>query len=231
MALRVCVPIVPTSLSHLLESMKKAAPKADILELWMGELSPEERFYDVIFALKKQLQIPVLITIKGEEEKGHFTGTAEEKVEILLECAQRGAEYIDIDYEFSPKLLQKIQGNKGETKIILSAHFFRGTPSLPALLSRVEKMKERGADMVKIAAFAEDPRDLITILRLAENLKRSETPFIAIAMGDIGKPSRLLTPFLGGEMSFAPLEISQSSAPGQIPVDALRAAWNTVKMD
>ncbi len=228
MPLKICVPIVPTSLSHLLEIMKKSAQKADILEIWMGELSAEERFYDVIFALKKQLNIPLLINVKGPEEKGNFTGTSEEKMEIYKECIQRGAEYIDVDYEFSPKLLQKIQEEKLTSNLILSAHFFRGTPSLPSLLSRVEKMKERGANIVKIAAFAQEPKDLITLLRLAENLQRSQTPFIAISMGEIGKPSRFLSSFFGAEMTFAPLEKKDSSAPGQIIIDDMREVWQKI---
>ena len=35
-----------------------------------------------------------------------------------------------------------------------------------------EKMQKNGADIVKIATTAKDQKDLLTILRLAENLQR-----------------------------------------------------------
>lgn len=225
MALKICIPLVPKTLQGLLEEMKIASQKADVIEIWLGELSEKERDLDALFALKNELNIPLLINIKDEKEKGHFTGTAEEKTNILIECAKRGAEYIDVDYEFSPPLLKKINAEKAGSQLILSAHFFRGTPSLPSLLNRIEKMKVRGADMVKIAAFPEEAKDLITILRLSENLNRSHIPFIAISMGNIGKPSRALTPILGGEMMFAPLDEKNASAPGQMTVEELREVY------
>lgn len=225
MSLRICIPVVETSLDALLSKMEEASKSADIIELWLGELSPKERSLEKIFETKERLKKPLLITVKGPSEKGHFLGTEKEKYEILLGAIQHGAEYIDIGWDFSEEYLSALLSQKQKTEVILSAHFFDGTPSLPALLNRIEIFKKKGADILKIASMAKDKRDLITILRLAENLGRAKQRFIAISMGEIGKPSRVLTPFFGGEMMFAALNTESASAPGQMTAEELRKAW------
>lgn len=245
--MKICIPIVSSSLEEVVEKIKISAPKADIIEIWLGEFFPEisknsvenfeeksQKILDTLFAAKKEAgNIPFLINVKDEVEKGKFSGNDEQKIFLLLESAKRGAEYIDIDFAFEPKLLAQLKKNtekihspnplkKGaKTQLILSAHFFDGTPTFPALKNRVQRMQNSGADIVKIATMPESPKDLITILRFAENMKRKNIPFIAMSMAQIGKISRLLVPLLGGEMMFAPLTKSEASAPGQICRDEL----------
>jgi len=52
-------------------------------------------------------------------------------------------------------------------------------------------MQNSSADIVKIATMPESQKDLITILRFSENMKRKNIKFIAMSMAQIGKISRL----------------------------------------
>lgn len=228
MPLKICIPVGENSLSALLERMEEAAFEADIIELWLGELFPGECSLDQIFSQKEKLRKPILLNIKAKNEQGNFIGTDKEKYDILLEGIQRGAEYIDIGHDYHKEYLRLLLEQKKGTSIILSAHFFEGTPSLPALLNRIENMKKKGADIVKIAAMAKEKKDLLTILRLAENMGRCHERFIAISMGILGKSSRVLTPYFGGEMMFAALDSQSASAPGQMTVKELRETWSLI---
>jgi len=144
--------------------------------------------------------------------------------------ALRNADYIDIDYEFDSEnnyaFFEELKRTKEiqnlSFQLILSAHFFQGTPSFPSLKNRVQLMQNRGANICKIAAMPKDNKDLLTIIRLTENLERKKIPFITISMGNIGKISRVLSPLMGGEMMFAPLEKTESSASGQLSVAELQ---------
>jgi 3-dehydroquinate dehydratase type I len=237
--MNICIPIVSSDIDEVCEKIKISAEKADIVEIWLGEFFSDknllqtlekfeqyaEEILEKIFLAKKESgNIPLLINVKDEAEKGNFAGSDEQKIFLLKQSAQLGAEYIDIDYQFNPELLTALKNEisqKKNTQLILSAHFFEGTPTFPSLKNRVERMKNSGADIVKIAAMPENPKDLITILRFAENMQKNKQKFIAMSMAQIGKISRILVPLLGGEMMFAPLTKEEASAPGQICRDEL----------
>jgi 3-dehydroquinate dehydratase type I len=225
MSLKICIPIAANSLEALLSKMEEASPYADIIELWLGEIPQNELSFEKIFFQKQKIQKPLLLNVKAKNEHGNFCGTDEEKYTILLEGMKMGAEYIDIGYDYNEEYSRLLIQQKKETKVIISAHFFDGTPSLPSLLNRIEHIQKKGGDILKIAAMAKEKKDLLTILRLSENLYRSKDQFIAISMGEIGKSSRVLTPYLGSEMMFAALDESSISAPGQMTAEQLRTAW------
>jgi 3-dehydroquinate dehydratase len=44
-------------------------------------------------------------------------------------------------------------------------------------------------------------------------------------MGTAGKYSRIISPILGGYLTFAVLEAGQESAPGQLTVQELLSVW------
>lgn len=236
--MKICIPLVSSDIDEVCEKIKLSAKKADIIEIWLGEFfsTPEisedfeektQKILEQIFTAKKEAgDVPLLINVKDKKEKGGFSGSDEQKIFLLQESVQLGAEYIDIDFEFNPELLSKLKQridteNSGKTQLILSAHFFEGTPTFPALKNRVQRMQNSGADIVKIATMPKKNRDLITILRFAENMKKTNQKFIAMSMAQMGKISRVLIPLLGGEMMFAPLTKEEASAPGQICRDEL----------
>lgn len=238
MPLKICIPLVFSSETEIVEAMKKNAPYANILEIWFGEFfssSPVDFEYakNLLQKIKEQQKllnnIPLLFTIKTEKEQGHFAGTHEEKKQLAKMLWEANVEYLDLDYEFDLEFFEELKTTKMHTKtqLILSAHFFEGTPSFPSLKNRIQLMQNRGADIIKIAAKPNDVRDVVDILRLAENLKRQNIKYIAISMDQMGKITRVLTPLWGGEMMFAPVETNESSASGQIAVEELQLLWKT----
>ena len=90
-------------------------------------------------------------------------------------------------------------------------------------------MKKRGADIVKIAVLSNSKEDTLSVIFLAQTLQSENIPHILIAMGKKGILSRVITPFLGGTIMFAPLTKNQASASGQLTVDELRKAWGMIR--
>ena len=113
--------------------------------------------------------------------------------------------------------------------MIISHHEFKNTPDYPKLVKIAEKIKRRGANVVKIACMARSLQDSVNIIALGKYLQGSKTPHIALAMGQKGILSRILTPTLGGEMMFAPLSDSKKTAPGQLTVKELKKAWSLIQ--
>ncbi len=225
MSTRICIPIRKNSLAALFASMREASSKADLVELWLGEFPVTENELSLIFQEK---QTPLVLTIKRKEAGGSFSGTEEEMLDILLQGSGLGAEYVDLDSYFPEKLIKKFLRERGKTDLILSAHFFTSTPGLAELVKLAESMKMLGADIVKIATFANTESDSDVIFALTNTLRKMKLRFITLAMGEAGKGTRILTPLMGSEWMFASLSDEEGTAPGQMTSEDLRLAWKNL---
>lgn len=225
--MKICVPILAKTTQKAIDeiSSTQKIKNVDLIEIWCGEIKDLD--LKKIFAIKK---LPFVLNCKGKDEKGSFNGSENEKLKILLEGAKFGAEYCDLSVNTTNEIFQNFIKNKQKTKLIISEHFWKNTPNLPALLNTIDKMKKLGAEIFKIASFTKTSKDLVTIMRLAENLQRKNMRHIIIGMGDIGSISRFLMPkFFAGEFTFAPIKKALSNAPGQISIEELKKIDNIFK--
>jgi len=99
---------------------------------------------------------------------------------------------------------------------MVSEHDFTRTPQEDELQLMVEKAIDQGAQIVKIATMANSVADVRRLLNFTE---KCETPIVTIAMGPIGKISRVIAPLYGSLFSYG--FIKGEVAPGQLPVTRL----------
>lgn len=83
-------------------------------------------------------------------------------------------------------------------------------------------MKERGADVAKLACMPRSAKDVLTLLSATENVKSlyPDEPLITMSMGKLGAVSRISGEIFGSAMTFG--SAKKASAPGQIEVTALQ---------
>ena len=105
-----------------------------------------------------------------------------------------------------------IDGPEGNLQ---SYHNYHETPDLDKVL---EQLKQKSAKLYKIATFANSSLDTLRVLQLQ---KKEGSSLIAIAMGELGKPSRLLAPIFGAPIGYAATDASTTSAPGQYTLDEM----------
>ena len=96
--------------------------------------------------------------------------------------------------------------------VIISYHNYEMTPELGELEQIMNKCFEFGADIAKIATLVNVNRDNSKIL----SLYKAPGRLVAIGMGELGKISRIVAPFLGAEFTYASLTDDNPTAPGQI---------------
>jgi 3-dehydroquinate dehydratase/shikimate dehydrogenase len=206
----ICVSIVAQTVDRVLAEMEQASRVADLLEIRLDYVRQPD--LPRILAHRSK---PVIITIMPKHEQGRFEGSEPERLALLRQAIELGADYIDVNCD-CPERGALIKG-KGASKVILSYHNFKETP---ADLDRVfSSMLTDGADILKIATFANRLSDNLTVLNL---VKKSPGDLIGICMGERGEISRVLGPLYGSYLTFACLEPGKESAPGQIPAAALR---------
>ena len=98
-------------------------------------------------------------------------------------------------------------------RILLSVHDFEGTPDLRRILN---PRSYGEADALKIAASGRTIMDSVRLFRLARNSQK----FVAIPMGEIGLPARILALREGSALAYAP--VAEATAPGQVLLHDLK---------
>jgi len=223
---KIAIPLLLHKMKEVQREWERAVKVGDLVEIWCDRIQDLD--------LKKLLEkksCPVIINCKGPKEKGIFKGSEKERVQILIEAAQGGADFVDIGWHTNKKLLIELLKNKGKAKIIISHHNFEKTPSLATLEKLAQKISVAGADMIKIITTAQKNEDNLILFELNQRLAKKKKEFLVFAMGPRGKISRLICPLLGTAWMFAPLDTRSASAPGQVPVEHLRQFWQAVGVE
>jgi 3-dehydroquinate dehydratase type I len=218
----ICIPITAPTTREALEKMEQATPLADLLELRV-DLMPENDLKTLLRARR----IPVLVTNRLRTEGGRFMGSEEERLAILLEAVQLGADYVDIeaatDSELKDRLRLALRGT--ETRLIVSWHDFSGTPSRETLHAKLAACRADSPAIVKLVTTANVAADCLRLLELIPAALGDGQPIAAFCMGEAGKISRIMAPRLGSAIGYASLDVGEGSAPGQFTIAEMRTIF------
>ena len=96
------------------------------------------------------------------------------------------------------------------------------------MVHRIIEAEVEGADIAKLAVTPQAADDVLVLLQATLSAsQRVQIPVITMSMGGIGAVTRLCGWLYGSVMTFAVGK--GSSAPGQIPIEDLRAALQTMQ--
>ena len=232
----ICVPITGTTNDEITAQLAEViASKPDMIE-WRADfykhLSNEEAVIDVIEMIKSQTDIPILFTIRSEDEGGEPISLDEaEKVALLEEiCELTSLDAVDYEVENEPEFIARVReaAEDNAVELVLSYHDFSATPSNAELVKIGVKMELLGAHVAKIAVMPNNRDDLYRLLHITAELDELlKLPVITMSMGELGALSRTIGWAYGSCLTFA--VGVESSAPGQIPIKSLRTAIEAVQ--
>ncbi|MFZ3169611.1 MAG: type I 3-dehydroquinate dehydratase [Candidatus Methanoperedens sp.] len=186
---------------------------ADILELRIDLISEDP--HRIIKELK-ELGLPVIITNRMKKEGGAWSGSEEERIHELMSLIPY-ADAVDIELCAEKKNLVINEARRAGKKVIISTHDFQNIPDNGVMAGLIRESFEAGADIAKLAVM---PNSLDDVLRLLDVTLHSSGQVCAIAMGEIGKHSRVMAPLYGSVMTYGYVDIPV--APGQLRVDELK---------
>lgn len=212
---RICAVIV----NNDLEAVREVEPFVDLFEVRIDLIG------DGWQELVKQFKKPWIACNRRADEGGRWEGDEAGRVEKLLKATGLGADIIDLELR-TANLRQAMELIKKRAKCLLSFHELRGTPPLNNMREIVQRQLEAGADVCKIVTTAQRFEDNLTILQLISEF--SKTRIVAFAMGPLGFASRVLCPLVGGDFTYASIELGKESASGQITVGELRKLYEMV---
>lgn len=209
---QLCVSLTDETTAQIVERMQRLAGIADLFEI-RGDLVLD---LDLLSILRAKTE-PLLFTARSVSQGGRWDDADDRRRYVLLEAVKRGYDYVDV--EFRSEYLEVV-GEKAGRGLVLSHHDLAGTPD--DLDDLYRRMCDAGADIVKIAT---SPRSIGEVGRLLGFARRAQeqggTPLIAVAMGPLGVPTRILAGRYGAPFTFASAAAGAESAPGQVPADLM----------
>jgi 3-dehydroquinate dehydratase/shikimate dehydrogenase len=180
---------------------------------WLASDAERARF--LRWLGKRQLRnATFLATCRRREGGGKFAGGVDRELYWLTQAREAGCQWCDLEVETLRKLPgQSVREYPVPPRVLLSVHDFERTPDLPR---RMDPPAHGAVDAVKIAAEARTIRDSVRLLRLARNSKN----FVAVPMGEVGLPARILALREGSALAYAP--VAGATAPGQVSLEHMK---------
>jgi len=224
LTIRVCVSIPPKTIDEAVSLIEKAeAQHIDLIEIRLDSLKNHERLSDIAHSSST----PLIATNKSTKNRGNFSGSEDDRKRILMDAARNDFEYVDVDL-CTPSMKELIENlHERSTKPIVSFHDFNYTPALPQLNKVLEREIAVGADVCKIVTTAKRVEDNLTILDFISKSSKTAN-IVCFAMGEVGKPSRLLSPLFGAFFTFASLDENRKTAKGQLTIQEMRLAYEAL---
>lgn len=201
----------PAKLAEKAAQAKKEG--AEAVEARLDFLEKQEGLEEAL----KKIELPVIATCRPEREGGSYKGPEYERIDLLKKVSAL-AEFVDIEYGTSPRLVQEIRKATAEngTVIIVSKHY----PTMPSeseLERTYEQAKKRG-DLVKIVPKTKSMEENKRLMRFLSGKKDA----IIFASGEKGKITRVAAESLGSVFTYCCL--GEPIAEGQMQVKELKAA-------
>ncbi|MFI5384349.1 MAG: type I 3-dehydroquinate dehydratase, partial [Methanosarcina thermophila] len=165
-------------------------------------------------------------TNRSSIEGGKWEGKEAERTELLINLLslRNGPDAVDIELSAGREARDRvIKAAKtcGKT-VIVSFHNFSETPPFQEMKTIFEESFLAGADIAKLAVMPHSMKDVLDLLRASLDAKEAGGAVCAIAMGRLGKHTRVIAPFYGSVLTYAAVEGSVSAAPGQFQVDEVK---------
>jgi len=213
-----CLILAEENLDVLINKYKKYKNLVDFLELRIDYLKKIE-FTDLEKLKMATLsEKNIIVTCRKKEEGGKFKKDEKRRLAIINYLLKLDFSYVDIEessYE------ENLKPKKSKSKIILSYHNFKETPSEWDLQKIVFSMKNKHPQVIKIATLVRKDDDKIKLFRLMVSKDFKEKRVI-IGMGDKGKITRFLGPILGNFYTYVVLDNEKNIAPGQVKLSEIK---------
>ena len=169
----------------------------------------------------------VIATCRSSGERGGFRGTERERFALLTRALAHEPGYLDVELSSDRGLRQQLFGQRGTTRLVLSAHEWAAegdgpAPSAPERLAEIGRaMSAEPADVLKIAVEMTDAAELGPLRDL---LRHEGRPVVRVGMGPAGSVGRALPCRLGSAWTYVRADDAAATAPGQLTMSQA-LAW------
>ncbi|MGX6961225.1 type I 3-dehydroquinate dehydratase [Vagococcus xieshaowenii] len=230
----ICLPLMARNEADLLVEVDKLVnAKPDIIE-WRVDYFDDFETIDLMTDLVNKItpklnNIPLLVTLRTKREGGK----ADISDSLYVQLIEQYATHLIID--FLDIQFHSVKNHEGlltllkhqQIILVISYHDFTKTLSKEEMMKLLKEMQHYYPSSVyKLAQMPRDFEDVLNVMSVSYEVGKEET-VIMIAMGELGKVTRVLTKQLNSWLTFVSLDAL--SAPGQMTIEQAKELLSQFK--
>jgi 3-dehydroquinate dehydratase / shikimate dehydrogenase len=230
----ICAVVAEPTAARLLVALREAQRQSLTVELRLDWLADARELERALNSLPKQLawvqksrkrRLTIIATLRRREAGGKYSGSIVKQLANLLRAAESGCRWCDLEIESVSQISANQLGElrSSGARLLISFHDFEQTPAdLGAIVNR---LYAAGGNAIKIAGQCHSYADSVRVLATARRRK----DVVAVPMGESGAAARILALRASSALAYA--SISESTAPGQLSVGAMRECYRADQLD
>ena len=173
-------------------------------------------------AFVKSCGLPVMFTVRRNDQGGVFHGSEKERLELIEKLCALQPAYFDLEYDVPEDFRRKLFETYSKVSFLSSYHDFSQTPvDFEEILS---KIKTPYAHIYKMVFTAKSSIDSLRFLTFLQSHQGKEK-IIGSCMGEEGKITRILAPIFGSYLNYATMAECAPTAPGQMSAKELQEIY------
>lgn len=225
---RLCAVVAGTTAAAMARQLKRALHETRTAEVrldWLASDAERARFLD--WLERQRLRATIVATCRRREAGGKFAGDVAGQLLALVRAVDAGCAWCDVEIETAVKLPPgALRALLRPAKILLSFHDFQKTPrGLVAKREMLRRVRRSDTGAVKVATKAKTLAEGLRVMSLA----RGQRNVVAVPMGEICAPLRILALREGSALGYAPVE--RDTAPGQAALHDMRDIFRADEID
>ncbi len=234
---KLCIAVQGGTAQELFARADAALKDSVFLEFRLDFLSkPASVLPDLKAFLHRRRDVTVIATCRRKSFGGHFTGSLNSEMELLLKAAEIGCQIVDLEIE-SAEQCSRPQLARFHTalremgaSLLISSHDFSRTRRPEGLNQTVQRIAAYDPEFVKVVTTARSLADNLSLLRMVEDQSLT-SHLVGIAMGEEGLISRVLSLRAGAAFTFASAAEGAETAPGQVAARTLLDLYRLEQLD
>jgi 3-dehydroquinate dehydratase / shikimate dehydrogenase len=222
---RICGVVAEATAADMAAAIRAALRETPTIELRLDWLTSDAERSKFLHWLRQHCprDVVFLATCRRKGAGGRFAGNIQAQLFWLIQAREAGCQWCDIEVE----TLRELPGQSARAyavppRIMLSIHDFQRTPELTRSVHLPSRSE---VDAIKIAAHARTIKDSVRLLRWARDSKDC----IAVPMGEVGLPGRILALREGSALAYAP--VAAATAPGQVSLHELKHLYRAHELN
>lgn len=212
---RLCAVVAASTATEMARQVRSALRQTRTIEVrldWLRSDAGRARFLGWLKRNRPHAST-FIATCRRREGGGKFPGGVDRELYWLTQAREMGCQWCDLEVETVRRLPhESVREYAVPPRVLLSVHDFERTPALPRT---VNASAPGEFDAVKIAAKARTIWDSVRLLQLARRSKN----FVAVPIGEVGLPARILALREGSALAYAP--VAEATAPGQVSLNEM----------
>jgi 3-dehydroquinate dehydratase/shikimate dehydrogenase len=229
---RICAVVAATTAREMQRLAARALRLTRTVELRMDWLQHRRDWLQMLAWLRRNRSRGCFIgTLRTVAEGGKYRpqkSSLAHSRKLLEEMSAAGFHWLDLGTGLLPlsrPLAELLPGpsRRPSVPLIRSHHDFQRTP--PRLTALARSLASSGASATKIATHCHSYRDALRVLSLC----RGRDNLIAVPMGEVGLPLRVLALRAGSALAYA--AAGEKTAPGQLTLEEMKLLYRADRLN